>query len=131
TPVPASVSTVSVSPLKGQASPVTLLSEKVLVVEDDAGWRSILEDLLSDAGFQVRTSASFGDAFGYLRKEKFSLAVIDLSLEGVLSSGWDTETNNPNLDGYQLLAGTHASNIPTIVVSGITEPEEIQRIYSE
>src|SRR4030095_9530160 len=35
TPVPASVSTVSVSPQKGQASPVTLLSEKALVVEDD------------------------------------------------------------------------------------------------
>jgi len=130
-PVPASVSTVSVSPLKGQPSPVTLLSEKVLVVEDDAGWRSILEELLSDAGFQVRTCASFGDAFGYLRKEKFSLAVIDLSLEGVLSSSWDTDTTELNLDGYQLLAGTHASNIPTIVVSGITEPEEIQRIYSE
>src|SRR4030095_4060226 len=101
--VPASVSTASVSPLKGQAAPVTLLSEKVLVVEDDAGWRSILEELLSDAGSQVRTCASFGDAFGYLRKEKFSLAVIDLSLEGVLSRNWDTDTTDLNLDGYRLL----------------------------
>jgi len=49
-------------------------SEKALVVEDDAGWRSILEELLSDAGFQSAPAQGFGDAFGYLRKEKFSLA---------------------------------------------------------
>ncbi len=55
-------------------------------MEDDAGWRSILEELLTDAGFQVRTCASFGDALGYLRREKISLAVIDLSLQGVIST---------------------------------------------
>ena len=131
TPVPATASTAAALPAKGQASLVKPLSEKALVVEDDAGWRSILEELLSDAGFQVRTCASFGDAFGYLRKEKFSLAVIDLSLEGVVNSSWDNDLSETNLDGYRLLAGTHANNIPTIVVSGITEPEEIQRIYSE
>ena len=30
-----------------------------------------------------------------------------------------------------MLATTQLNNIPTIVVSGITEPEEIQRVYSE
>ncbi len=53
---------------------------KVLVVEDDAGWRSILSELLVDAGHEVRLCASFGDALGYLRREKFILAVVDLSL---------------------------------------------------
>jgi DNA-binding NarL/FixJ family response regulator len=98
-------------------------NEKVLVVEDDAGWRSILEELLSDAGFQVRSCAGFGDAFGYLRREKFTLAVIDLSLGNSL--------DDSNQDGYQLLSTTRAENIPSIVVSGITETEEIQRVYSE
>ena len=107
-----------------------LPSEKALVVEDDAGWRSILEELLNDAGFQVRTCASFGDALGYLRREKFSLAVIDLSLQGTVTA-WEKDSNDPNLDGYQLLATAHANDIPTIVVSGITETDEIQRVYSE
>ena len=102
----------------------------LLVVEDDAGWRSILEELLSDAGFLVRTCAGFGDALGYLRKEKFSLAVIDLSLQGVVGSLPGNDPDGPNLEGYQLLATTQRTNIPTIVVSGITEPEEIQRVYS-
>ncbi len=99
---------------------------KALVVEDDAGWRSILEELLGEAGFDVRTCASFGDAFGYLRRAspKFTLAVIDLSLQ-------NTSSDDPNLDGYQLLAAAKTETIPTVVVSGISEPEEIQRIYAQ
>ena len=105
------------------------MKKKILVVEDDAGWRSILEELLSDAGFQVRTCAGFGEAFGYLRREKFALAVIDLSLQGT-NNIWD-KNSDQNLDGYQLLQTTRVEGIPAIVVSGITEPEEIQRIYTE
>jgi DNA-binding NarL/FixJ family response regulator len=129
-PTPASGTTASSSAVKGQAAPQKLPNEKALVVEDDAGWRSILEELLSDAGFQVRTCAGFGDAFGYLRREKFTLAVIDLSLQGE-NNTWDKGVIDPNLDGYKLLNATRSDGIPTIVVSGITEPEEIQRIYSE
>jgi RNA polymerase sigma factor (sigma-70 family) len=102
-------------------------------VEDDAGWRNILEELLSDAGFHVRTCASFGDALGYLRpaSPKFSLAVIDLSLQGIAKNAINPDPADSNLEGYQLLAATQASAIPTIVVSGITETDEIQRVYSE
>ena len=131
TPVPVSVSTTFISSVKGQTGPLKNLNEKALVVEDDAGWRSIFEELLSDAGFQVRTCASFGDALGYLRREKFSLAVIDLSLQGMINSPMDYDPNRSNLEGYQLLAATQTNNIRTIVVSGIMEPEEIQRVYSE
>lgn len=128
-PTPASATSTSSSVIKNQSTPQKLPNEKALVVEDDAGWRSILEELLNDAGFQVRTCASFGDAFGYLRREKFALAVIDLSLQGE-NNTWDKGVD-PTLDGYKLLNATRSDNIPTIVVSGITEPEEIQRIYSE
>jgi RNA polymerase sigma factor (sigma-70 family) len=130
TSVPASSPT-AFSSRKGQTGPLKNPHEKALVVEDDAGWRSILEELLSDAGFFVRTCASFGDALGYLRKEKYSLAVIDLSLQGIVSSARENDLHSSGLEGYQLLAATHTNNIPAIVVSGITEPEEIQRIYSE
>jgi two-component system, NarL family, response regulator DevR len=130
-PQPASGTTASSSAAKGQAAPQKLPNEKALVVEDDAGWRSILEELLSDAGFQVRACAGFGDALGLLRREKFTLAVIDLSLQGT-NNAWDkVASDDPNLEGYQLLTAARSEAIPTIVVSGITEPEEIQRIYAE
>jgi len=130
TPTPASGATASTSAVKGQPAPQKLPNEKALVVEDDAGWRSILEELLLDAGFQVRTCAGFGDALGYLRREKFTLAVIDLSLQGTVTT-WDKNSGDQNLEGYQLLNTTRSEGITTIVVSGITEPEEIQRVYSE
>ena len=127
---PASATGASTSAEKGKTTPQKLHHEKALVVEDDAGWRSILEELLSDAGFQVRTCAGFGEAFGYLRREKFTLAVIDLSLQGS-NNIWDKNASDQNLDGYQLLQTARAEGIPAIVVSGVTEPEEIQRIYAE
>lgn len=93
---------------------------KALVVDDDAGWRSIIEDLLHEAEYSTIACASFGEALGLLRKDKFSLAVVDLSLRG-----------GPTLDGLQLLKITQGHHIPTIVVSGLSEPDDIQRIYSE
>jgi two-component system NtrC family response regulator len=102
---------------------------KVLVVEDDAGWRSILAELLEDAGYEVRLSASFGDAFGNLRREKFVVAVVDLSLTA--EAAWEQVATAEPLEGYQLLAETKSAGIPTIVVSGISSVDEIQRAYKE
>ena len=102
---------------------------KVLVVEDDAGWRSILSELLVDAGHEVRLCASFGDALGYLRREKFILAVVDLSLTNEVI--WEQNTTAEHLEGYQLLANTKSAGIPTIVVSGVASVDEIQRAYTE
>ncbi len=126
-PLPASAATASASPGKIPAALIKHSGEKALVVEDDAGWRNILEELLSEAGFQVRPCASFGDAHGHLRREKFSLAVIDLSLNG--TNSYNATDQDP--DGYQLLTSAHKEGISTIVVSGIAEREEIERIYSE
>lgn len=116
--VPAS----SPDPKPAPVSP-SLISPKVLVVDDDAGWRSILEDLINESEFQPVVSASFGEALGLLRKDKFALAIVDLALRQ--SSG------GQNLDGLQLLKITQGHHIPTIVISGLSEPEDIRRIYAE
>ena len=108
-----------------------IMVEKVLIVDDDAGWRSILEELLTDGGFQVRACASFGEAMGYMRRERFSLAVVDLSLKGAVALNLEAPSETSNQEGYQLLESTRSAGIPTIVVSGTAEPQEIQRIYAE
>jgi DNA-binding NarL/FixJ family response regulator len=95
-----------------------------LVVEDDAGWRSILSELLVEAGYEPTLCSSFGEARGYMRRERYDVAVIDLSLAG-------SEASDANLDGYELLANTQAAGIPTIVVSGIATRDDIERAYSE
>lgn len=109
-----------------------------LVVEDDAGWRSILAELLTDAGYEVQLCASYGEALGWLRREKYTLAVVDLSLTtppGEIGPGKFPARGAPSLDdtfeGYRLLANTRAHNIPTVVVSGVAVPEAIEQAYAE
>ncbi len=112
-----------------QNQPSAHNSPRVLVVEDDAGWRSILSELLTDAGMEIRVCSSYGDALGALRRETFSLAVVDLSLTAEVV--WDDSADSDSLEGYSLLANTHTAGIPTIVVSGVVGVDEIQRAYNE
>ncbi len=101
-----------------------LRGHRILVVEDDAGWRSVLSELLADLGHHVRPAASYGEALGLLRRQRFDLAVVDLSLAGSAAVG-------SNADGYRVLANTHAAAIPTIVVSGTAAPGDVERAYDE
>jgi len=113
----------------GAAATSVAVQSRALIVDDDAGWRSILAELLEDSGFQVRTSNSFGEALGCLRREKYNIAVVDLSLSGsetVSASGPES-----SLEGYQLLSTTKEAGIPTIVVSGIVAVDDIQRAYDQ
>jgi DNA-binding NarL/FixJ family response regulator len=120
-----------------------------LIVEDDAGWRSILSELLADAGYEARLCSSYGEALGRLRREQFALAIVDLSLEGSSmpgSSAWGLNASvsgapdagapmsgaqSEELEGYRLLAATRAGNTPTIVVSGVATADDIERAYAE
>jgi DNA-binding NarL/FixJ family response regulator len=101
-----------------------------LVVEDDAGWQSLLAELLAEAGYQAYPCHSFGEASGYLRRETFVLAVIDLSLTGNRPAV-RLSTMLEDLTGYHLLERTRDVRLPTIVVSGVTTPANIQRAYTE
>jgi len=95
-----------------------------LVVEDDAGWRSLLGELLGEAGLRARTCSSYGEALGLLKREPFELAIADLSLASSLEP-------EQNLDGYNLLASTQKAGIPTIVVSGNAGLGLIDQAYAE
>jgi len=114
-----------------EASPVSPIAaqKRALIVDDDAGWRSILAELLEDSGYKVRLCNSYGEAIGCLRRDKYNIAVVDLSLTGtVLSNQAGTESS---LEGYQLLAATKTADIPTIVVSGVASVDDIQRAYDQ
>ena len=93
-----------------------------LVVEDDGGWRSILIELLIEAGFLVQACRSYGEAFGYLRREGFALAIVDLSLANSLNP-------DDNSDGLRLLQNLHKAAVPAIVVSGSAQPELVEQAY--
>lgn len=116
------------APAIEKATPAT--DRLAIVVEDDAGWRDILAGLLAVAGYRTRLCAGFGEALGYLGRERFDLAVVDLSLTGELAGSHPTRSERTQA-GYRLLAFTRSHGIHTIVVSGITTPDDIEQVYSE
>lgn len=95
----------------------------VLIVEDDAGWRSLLTELLQDGSYRMRTSSSYLEALGLLKRERVWLAVVDLSLASSLSQ--------ENQDGFRLLTATQKANIPVIVVSGLLDPKRMEQAYRD
>ena len=97
---------------------------QALLVEDDAGWRSLLSELLSDSGYQVINCSSYVEALGQIMRRGFDLAVIDLSLASSLEP-------KPNQDGYRLLSNPKMASIPTIIVSGYAEPGRIEEAFAE
>jgi DNA-binding NarL/FixJ family response regulator len=101
-----------------------------LVVDDDAGWQSLLAELLVEVGYHTRLCSGFGEAFSYLQRESFTLAVIDLSLAGFWS-GIRAAAVLEDMEGYRLLTQTRHEGIPTIVVSGVATSTDIQRVYVE
>jgi DNA-binding NarL/FixJ family response regulator len=109
------------------------LQGSVLVVEDDAGWRSILSELLSGAGYEVHACASYGEALGLLRRATYALAVVDLALTPTdrARSAPSPRGRGEEMGGYRLLASVRAGGTPTIVVSGVATPERIERAYDE
>lgn len=105
-----------------------------LVVEDDAGWRSILSELLSEAGYEVRLCSGFAEALGCLGRDRYDLAVVDLSLspDEARRTGWQVgRGSRQELGGLRLLASTRAFSVPTVVVSGVASPAEIEQTYAE
>lgn len=128
-PVPA------LTALKPAESPGAKNPVDILIVEDDTGWRGILQEILLDAGYRTRVSTSFGDALGVVRRGRFGLAIVDLSLAGpaeerIVRSD-PTSPDLSDLEGYRLLVSIQGAGIPVIVLSGLSDPESIERAYRE
>ncbi len=121
---PAVLPAAAISPAIDGASEAAGGEAQVLVVEDDAGWRSLLHELLLDAGHQVQLCSSYGEALGQMRRRRFDLAVVDLSLASLL-------TPTGNVDGFRLLAAGREAGLPAIVVSGVAGASEAQRALDE
>ena len=75
----------------------------VLVVEDDAGLRAYLTDILEQQGYRVISTATGEEALAALGDQKAVLAVLDIGL--------------PGMDGFAV-AEHLAKDVPVIIVTG-------------
>ena len=62
-------------------------NSRVLVIEDDQGMRSLLEDFIQEEGYEVRSTDNGSEAFRLLAKDEFDLIITDVRMPGL--SGLD------------------------------------------
>lgn len=74
----------------------------ILVVDDEAGIRHLLQTGLTDEGYSVRTANRTMDALAILEHTSFDLAIIDLML--------------PDIDGLQLAEAIRMLDPATFVI---------------
>jgi two-component system, NtrC family, nitrogen regulation response regulator NtrX len=84
------------------------MTAEILIVDDNADIRNILNDLITDAGYATRVAANFKQALNEIDKKIPDVAILDVKLD------------KGDNDGIQLLSHIKSKNkdIPVIMISG-------------
>ena len=84
------------------------MSTEILIIDDNPDIRNILNDLISDAGYETRLAANYNQALLEIDKKLPDVAIIDVKLD---------KSDN---DGIQLLSHIKSKDkdIPVIIISG-------------
>ena len=81
---------------------------EILIVDDNADIRNILNDLITDAGYKTRVAANYNQALSEIDKKMPDVAILDVKLD------------KGDNDGIELLnhIKTKDKDIPVIIISG-------------
>jgi two-component system nitrogen regulation response regulator NtrX len=84
------------------------MSSEILIIDDNADIRNIINDLIIDAGFKTRLAANYNQALIEIDKKLPDVAIIDVKLD------------KGDNDGLELLSHikTKDKNIPVIIITG-------------
>ena len=84
------------------------MSTEILIVDDNADIRNIINDLIIDTGFKTRLAANYNQALNEIDKKLPDIAIIDVKLD------------KGDHDGLELLSHikTKDTNIPVIIITG-------------
>ena len=84
------------------------MSSEILIIDDNADIRNIINDLIVDAGYKTRLAANYNQALQEIDKKLPDVAIIDVKLD------------KGDNDGLELLSHikTKDKNIPVIIITG-------------
>ena len=84
------------------------MTTEILIIDDNADIRNIINDLISDAGYKTRLAANYNQALSEIDKKLPDVAIIDVKLD------------KGDNDGLELLSHikTKDKNIPVIIITG-------------
>jgi len=93
------------------------LKKSILVVEDSITSRTLLKNILTTAGYEVKATVDGLDAFTALRTEDFDLVVSDIEM--------------PRMNGFDLVSrirnNKKTAELPVILVTGLESREDRER----
>ena len=81
---------------------------EILIVDDNADIRNILNELILDAGYKTRVAANYNQALNEIDKKMPDVAILDVKLD------------KGDNDGIELLSHIKSVNkdVPVIVITG-------------
>ena len=84
------------------------MSVEILIVDDNADIRNILNDLILDAGYKTRVAANYNQALSEIDKKIPDVAILDVKLD------------KGDNDGIELLSHIKSKNkdVPVIIITG-------------
>ena len=84
------------------------MSIEILIVDDNADIRNIINDLIKDAGYKTRLAANYNQALAEIDKKLPDVAILDVKLD------------KGDNDGIELLSHIKSKNVdtPVIIISG-------------
>ncbi len=85
-----------------------MMSTEILIIDDNADIRNIINDLINDAGYKTRLAANYNQALNEIDKKLPDVAIIDVKLD------------KGDNDGLELLTHIKKKNkdIPVIIITG-------------
>jgi CheY-like chemotaxis protein len=93
--------------------------KKILIVDDSNTNVVLLEAILNSRGYSIQTAYNVDEAYSMLSRERPQLILLDLLM--------------PRISGYQFLdqlkQNAETRDIPVIIVSAVTDSENIQKTF--
>ena len=85
-----------------------IMSAEILIVDDNADIRNIINELIIDAGYKTRIAANYNQALAEIDKKLPDVAILDVKLD------------KGDNDGIELLSHIKTKNkdVPVIIISG-------------
>ncbi|MFN3135342.1 MAG: response regulator, partial [Candidatus Kryptonium sp.] len=97
------------------------MPDKILIAEDEPATRLIFATILQDKGYEVTTCENGRECIELIKNEKFDTIILDIRM--------------PDMDGFEVLkvlkSNPETNDIPVIIISGNTEPQNIKRAFDE
>lgn len=98
---------------------------KILIIEDDPGWRDAVSDILKNANYHVDVVSNIDEVFTKLPQETYSVMIIDLNLGTSLNEGFE---GFGILDGINYLAKLSGGGRP-IILSAFGGIEQMREAF--